>query len=154
MRDITATDRAAIKTATRLLVKRVGGLDAAASACRYAKSAIAATYDPHRMDRSMPIDVVADLEAVAEAPLITEVLARLSGHALVPIGAGGGMEAQAIARVGQRAAEVFAAWAAAHADARVTDAERQRVAQELLELQRACMQAVAALLPQRDEGEK
>lgn len=149
MREITVTDRAAMKTATRRLVQRVGGIEAAATVCRYAKSAIAETYDPQRMDRTMPIDVVADLEAVAEAPLVTEVLARLSGHALMPIGQAGGLEAQAIAEVGRRASDVFAAWASAHADAQVTDAERQRVAGELLQLQRACMQAVAALMPQK-----
>lgn len=151
MNEISNTDRAAIKTATRLLVQRVGGLEAAASVCRYAKSALAETYDLHRMDRSMPADVIADLESVAGAPVVTEVLARLSGHALLPIGTAGGIEAQALAEVGRRASDVFAAWALAHADARVTDSERDRVAGELLELQRACMQAVAALTKQ-DKG--
>jgi len=148
---LSPVDRAALKTAGRRLVAKVGGLDAAATVCRLNRSALAETYDPHRPDRGMPADVVADLEAVAAEPIVTQVLARLAGHALVPIAGGPGLEDAAIAEVGMRASGMFAAWARAKADARVTPAERKEVADELLQLQRACMQAVAAL---RVEGEE
>ena len=93
----------------------------------------------------MPVDVVADLERCAAVPVVTALLARLAGHALVPIGPAGGLEAQAIAEVGRRASGMFASWAAAQADADVSDAERKAVADDLLRLQAACMQAVAVL---------
>ena len=142
---IASDDMRALKTATRVLVRAVGGIEAAATVCRYGKSAIAEGYDMQRCDRTLPIDVVADLELCAGVPAVTTVLARLSGHALVPIGPAGGLEAQAIAEVGRRASGMFASWAAAQADADVSDAERKAVADDLLRLQAACMQAVAVL---------
>lgn len=148
---LSPVDRAALKTAVRRLVRAVGGLDAAATVCRLNRSALAETYDPHRPDRGMPCDVIADLEAAAAEPIVTQVLARLSGCALVPIEAGPALEDVALAEVGVRASDVFAAWARAKGDARVSLKERREVADELLQLQRACMQAVAAL---RVEGEE
>lgn len=148
----TAMDLAALKTAARRLVAAVGGLEAAASVCRHNKTALAAAYDPHQPDRFVPADVVADLELVAGQPIVTAVLARLSGHALVPVGAADGVEAQALVAVFRGSSEVGEAWAAALADARLSGGERQAVADRLLALQAACMQAVAVLL--RDQGKE
>ena len=143
-------NRAALKTAARRLVVSVGGLEAAATVCRLNKTALAAAYDPHQPERALPVDVVAELEHVAAAPVVTTVLARLSGHALVPIAPGGGLEALALVHVFRGAAEVGAAYAAAIADTRLSRAECKAVAGRLLELQAACMQAVAALLNDRE----
>lgn len=139
-------DLAALKTATRALVVSVGGLEAAVSVCRVNKTALAAAYDRAQPDRFLPVDVAADLELVVGAPTVTAVLARLSGHALVPIAPGAGLEAQALVQVFRGASDVGAAYAAAMADAHLSRAERQAIADQLLTLQAACMQAVAALL--------
>jgi hypothetical protein len=144
--ELTGMDIAAIKTATRALVRSVGGIEAAALVCRYGKSAIAEGYDPHRPDRTLPADVVADLERCAAQPFVTAVLARLSGHALVPLVQPGTREAQAIAEIGRESAEVFAAWATAMADSTLSDAERRAVADRVLALNAACMAAAGALL--------
>ena len=77
---------AALKTAFRVLVARVGGVDAAASVTRVGKSAIADYYNLDKPESFAPADVIADLEAVAREPFVTATLARLSGCRL----AGGG----------------------------------------------------------------
>jgi hypothetical protein len=146
-------DLAALKTAARRLVHLAGGLEAAVSVCRVNKTALAAAYDPHQPERFVPVDVVADLELVVGEPTITAVLARLSGHALVPLAPPGGLEAQALVAVFRGASDVGAAYAAAMADARLSRAERRGIADQLLTLQAACMQAVGALL-QNEEGDR
>ena len=143
---LSPVDRAALKTAFRALVQDTGSLDAAETVCRLHRSAIQECYDPHKPDRMPPADVVADLERCAPHPRVTAVLARLAGYRLLPIGEGGGAVNRSLAEVFRNAAEVGAAWASAMEDSRLSAAERQRVADELLELQAACMQAVAVLL--------
>ena len=152
MNGTAPADLRALKTAARLLVGAVGGLEAAASVCRVNKSVLAAAYDPHQPDRYLPIDVVADLELVAAEPVVTHVLARLAGQALVPIGPAGGLEAQALVEVFRGAADVGAEYAAAMVDARLSAAERRGIADRLLTLQAACMQAVATLLNDKEGG--
>ena len=144
-------DLRALKTATRRLVELVGKLDAAASVCRINKSVLAAAYNPHEPDRFVPADVIADLELVAAEPVVTRVLARLSGHALVPIAPRGGLEALALVEVFRGASDVGAEYAKAMGDAHLSRAERQGIADRLLTLQTACLQAVAALLNDRED---
>jgi hypothetical protein len=134
-----------MKTASRALVSRLGGAEAAALVCRYQKSALAEGYDLHRPDRSLPIDVVADLERAAGAPVVTRVLAGLAGHALVPLPHGQAPEAQAIAQVLAGAAGLAADFAAAMCDGRFTEAERQVLRGRLLELHGAVAHAAAAV---------
>lgn len=150
MNGTAPADVRALKTAARLLIGAVGGLEAAASVCRVNKTVLAAAYDPHQPDRFLPIDVVADLELVAAEPVVTHVLARLAGQALVPIGPAGGLEAQALVQVFRGAADVGAEYATAMADAHLSAAERRGIADRLLMLQAACMQAVAALLKDKE----
>jgi hypothetical protein len=77
--------------------------------------------------------------------VVTRVLAGLAGHALLPLRAAEGPEAQAIARVLAGAAGLGAEFADAMADARVSAAERQGLKDRLLALHGACAQAMAAL---------
>lgn len=144
--DSTAVNRAALKTAVRRLVGAVGGLEAAASVCRLNKTALAAAYDPHQAERALPIDVVADLEAVAAEPIVTAILARLAGYRLVPIVPARGRVGRSIAEVLTGSSEVGAAYVAATVDGVLDRAERQRVAAEVLELIAAGEQAAAVLL--------
>jgi hypothetical protein len=148
----TPADLRALKTATRRLITAVGGLEAAATVCRVNKSVLAAAYDPHQPDRFLPIDVVADLELVAAEPIVTAVLARLAGHALVPLATTGGQEAQALVAVFRGASDVGAEFAGAMADGRLSRAERGAISDRLMTLQAAAMQAVAALM-QDQEGD-
>lgn len=144
-------DLRALKTASRLVTRAVGGVEPAASVCRVNKTILAAAYDPHQPDRFLPIDVVADLELVAADPIVTRVLARLAGYALVPIDPAGGLEAQALVAVFRGASDVGAEFAAAMADGRLSRAERGAIADRLVALQSAALQAVAALLNDRGE---
>lgn len=148
MRASTETERAALKTAARVLVHRAGGLEAAAMVTRLNKSALAESYDPHRADRFLPVDAVADLERVGGAPAVTQALAQAAGCVLVPVQLAPGPEAQAIAAVLRGAGEIGAAWALAMSDADLSAEERQGVVQRLAQLQAACMQALAALMPE------
>lgn len=145
MRQIDDVDMRALKTAFRALVQRVGGLDAAATVTRVRPSQIAAYYDPNQPQQLMPADIVADLERVAGEPLVTAQLARLAGHMLVPMMAGLGSEARAIAAVFQETGELGARWASAMEDGHLDDAEVGRVQTELADLHRAAGAAMALL---------
>lgn len=149
-REITAEELAGIKIATRKLVKRLGGVEAAGSISRWGKSALAEAYDLNRPDRALPADVIADLERVAGDPLVTAVLARLAGCALVPMPRAGGMEDAAIAKVAEGTAELFAEWARAKADASLTAQERQAVAERLLTVSQVALVASSVLLGKGD----
>jgi hypothetical protein len=74
---------ARVKSMTRALVERVGGIEAAAMFTRVGRSHIARYYEPHGLE-FMPADVVADLEDVAGAPILTRALADLAGYVLFP----------------------------------------------------------------------
>jgi hypothetical protein len=148
---LTAMDIAAIKTATRALVRSVGGIEAAAMVCRYGKSAIAEGYDPHRPDRTLPVDVLADLERCAAEPFVTAVLARLAGYVLTPIAASAMPETQAVADVGSTSSAAFAEFAAGMADGRLSGAERAALADRLVAVNEASARAVAALLAHRED---
>jgi len=145
MRAVTPQEVAALKTATSALLLRIGGVEAAGTITRVKKSALADYASPHHAETSVPVDVLADLERVAHAPLVTAQLARLSGHVLVPIGEGGGSDARAIAAVFREAGELATRWAEAIEDGEITEAERQGLLTELDELQRAACAAMARL---------
>lgn len=153
MRPTSDIERRALKTAARALVSAAGNLEAAAMVTRLGKTQLARTYDPHTVDSAMPVDVVADLERVAGEPLMTRILAQMAGCILLQVDAAPGPEAAAIAEVLGGAGEVGRLWAQAMGDAALSDTERQAVTERLGRLQAACMQAIAALQPDRTKGE-
>jgi hypothetical protein len=142
---LSRSEIAAIKTATYATIDGLGGIDAAATVCRYERSALSDAQNHAKPARTLPVDVVADIERALGNPLITRVLAGLSGHALIPLPKDGGPEAQAIAQVMSGAASLGADFAAAMSDARITAPERQAIKDRLLSLHATCAQAVAAL---------
>lgn len=154
MREISPVEFAALKTASRALVRGVGGIEAAALVCRYQKSAIAEACSPNVADRTLPLDVVADLERCAGQPVVTRVLAGLAGHALLPLPAPVTAEAAGIARVLARAASVGARFAEAMADGAISPGERQALKDELLAVLDAAGQGVAALDAASDREER
>lgn len=71
-----------LKAAARALVKQAGGQEAAAMVTRAGHQTLS-RYGLPDDAAFMPVDVVADLEADVGQPVITRVLADLSGHLLV-----------------------------------------------------------------------
>ncbi|MGG5811444.1 hypothetical protein [Falsiroseomonas sp. CW058] len=146
-------DLRAIKTAFRLLVSRVGGVLAATACVRVSHAQIARYYDLGDTSTYPPADVVAVLEAVAGAPLVTAEIARLSSHRLVPLDAADGEQlAAAVASFARHAGDVPAALCEGLADGRLTAAELaeigRRAAQQAQDLVRIAAQA--ALLAAQD----
>jgi hypothetical protein len=150
MRLLTATELAAVKTASRALVERLGGLEAAALVCRYNPPALSEACSLHRTDRTLPADVVADLERAAGEPLVTRLLARLQGQALVPMVNASTVEARAIAALFRQFGAVSETYAAGMEDAVLSPAERQALADGALALSAACQQAAASLLARKE----
>jgi hypothetical protein len=150
-REITGVELAALKTASRALVTMLGGLEAAALVCRYNAPALSEACSLHRTDRSLPLDVVADLERAAGQPVVTRVMARLQRQALVPMLNPGTAEARAIAALFRQFGAVSETYAAAMEDAVLSPAERQALADGALALSAACQQAAATLLAPREK---
>lgn len=72
----------ALKAASRVLSKSLGGLEGAATCTNVAYQTLG-RYQNVNDAAFMPIDVVADLETEAGAPVVTRILAGLTGHVLV-----------------------------------------------------------------------
>lgn len=144
-RDVPEHHRS-LKTLFRALIGRCGGLDAAAACVRVNRSQLANYYDQHT-DQFAPVDVVADLEQVAQVPLVTADLARRAGYLLVPLAAEGeGHLAQDMAQLGREMGEVFSAYAEGMAnDGRMDAAEAEKVERELADVARIATRAIATL---------
>jgi hypothetical protein len=141
----TDGERRGLKTAFRALVHSCGGLEAAVAATRVAKTVLALGYDQAALDRFPAIDVVADLERASGDPILTQLLAAMQGYALVRVEPVSGCEMRAIANVGERSSEVFAAFGRAMADGAMTQEERAVLHRELLDLVAAATEAAAML---------
>ncbi len=125
-------ERQGLLTATRRLVDDVGGIDAASAACRLGRSALARHYAPTQSE-TMPIDVVAALERASGTIPVTTALARLAGHALVPLSTAPG-EPELLRRLGElmrAAGEACAAGAQALADGALSPPERAALSEQL-----------------------
>ena len=137
-------DYAGLKTGFRVLVQQVGGLEAASAVTGYPVSRLAEAYSL-TSDRMPRVDHVADLEAIAPAPLVTFHLARLCGHILVPLRGRGGVAGEALATVIRDAGALGAEVVAAMADGRLSGAERAQLRERLALLGRAVAAADVAL---------
>ena len=134
------------KVLARGLIEAAGGLDAAsAAATRVGKTQLGNYQSPHH-EQFMPADVIARLELVTGQPLVTTELARRAGYRLVPVEAmTGGQLGELLARLGSEVGEVFAAYAAAWQDGRITRAEQAEIQRELQGLILAASNADAYL---------
>jgi hypothetical protein len=141
----TDAERRGLKTGFRALVHASGGLEASAAATRVAKTVLALGYDQAAPDRFPAIDVMADLERASGEPIVTQLLAAMQGYALVRVEPVSGCEMRAIASVGERSSEVFAAFGRAIADGAITQEERTVLHRELLDLVAAATEAAAML---------
>ena len=142
----------ALKTAVAVLIKAVGGPDAASTATRVVASNLSEYQARHLPKRHMPVDVVADLEAIAERPIVTAALARAAGFGLAMDGAAGdGCEIAALGQMVRAAGELSGEAFEAAADARVDDAEGARIMRTIDKMRRA-MGLFAALMGRRKAG--
>ena len=116
--------RAALKTTTRVLVRELGGFEAAAAACKRSLSHIHRYADPHEADRFIPVDVLADLEAHARTPHVTAALARAAGYLLVRQARPGNCALRSVAETLRTTGTLVANAATALADGHISPAER------------------------------
>ncbi|WP_338661756.1 hypothetical protein VQH23_16165 [Pararoseomonas sp. SCSIO 73927] len=136
-----------LKVATRLLIEKVGGLEAAASCTRIGKSQIANCYSP-TSDQHLPIDVVCRLEEIAGEPLVTKELARRSRHRLERLDDGKPGDAMKhVAAVATEMNDVLAAMAAGMSDGRLCAEDLGRLQRELLDVSVRAAAAAAAMVP-------
>lgn len=144
-REIPEAHRA-LKALFRVLLQRCGGLDAAAACVRVGRSQLANYTDMHS-DQFAPVDVVAELEAVAGEPVVTADLARRAGCILLPVvDHAEGRLGQDMAQLGREVGEVFAAYAESLShDGQMDPAEAERVERELADVVRVATRALGSL---------
>jgi hypothetical protein len=137
---------AALKTATRALVARLGGLEAAASVCRLQVSRLAECQSLNHPGALLPIDVVVQLEAVAEEPVVSRVLLGALGLGVaVPGEAVGASIGQAVAAMTRGAGDAAAEFMEARADGVVDVAEETRLRERFTAVRDGADAALAAL---------
>lgn len=131
-RQLPAQDYYALKGATRQLVAASGHGPKAAGVTRVRQQQLS-EYGLADHKLFMPVDVVADLEAEA-GPIVTEQLARLCNHTLVPLPAvvldGSALDqvsAQALKEIG----DVFVELGRARADGKVCGKDAQAILSEI-----------------------
>jgi hypothetical protein len=144
----------ALKTMTRLLVERLGGLDAAVAALstggRRVRRSIVSAYQSMNSDRWIPADLVARLEEVAGEPLITAELARRLGYMLVRIdGVAGECVLRKLANLAAENADLQRAAAESLADGYLCEEDLARIEREAIELHRAIGNLLATIQVRR-----
>lgn len=140
-----AQEYSGLKAATRLLIRDLGGIDAAAAGTRVGRS-LMSDYGNPTSDRFIPVDVLLDIEAIGGTPRLTAALARSQGYELCPVvprerGALG----EALARISVGVGSLFSTVAASFADGVLTDVERADLARDLDEVIRLAGEARALL---------
>jgi hypothetical protein len=138
-------DLRALKTGLGLLIRDVGGLEAAASVTGYSHGRLSEAASVHNEARWPRVDHVAELEAVAGQPRVTFHLARLPGCTLLPMPVAHGDCGMAIGAVLRTAGEFGGRAAEAMADGRLDDAERAALVERLAALKRAVAHAEAVI---------
>ena len=146
-------NRAALKTAVQVIVRQLGGLDAAATCCRVGRSNLG-DYGSHaHPDRYIPADVILDLEAIAGEPIITTALARAQGYRLEPVAARQtGDVVSPAQRLMRAAAELSAQLLDALEDHTISPAERDGLLATAGLARQAADAVMASLHPLQDQG--
>lgn len=153
-RQLAGREYQAIKAATRRLVSAAGGPSAASDVTRGAHQHMSAygSAHPDQADRFMPVDVVADLEAQVEQPILTAALARLGGFLLVPQPRAdrlGAALAIAAAKALKETSEVFVSVAERSADGEICADDAAAISKEIDE---AMIKLAALKLQVQAEG--
>lgn len=139
----------ALKTAWKMLVHMIGGVDATA-ACTRATRSMVSEYGNVHGERWAPIDVILEAERIAGEPLVTAALARAQGFKLVPLSA---QETAGIGdtleRVAATSSTFLTSTVRALADGHVSESENTELDRGLDDLERAAQTARAALRASR-----
>lgn len=144
-RVLTADDYAALKSAARLVIADNGGPEQFWPLTRAGSAETLRNYTKHDQPAFAPIDVIADAEAHASFPRVTEAMARIAGYRLMPLPEtirGKGVHFDAL----REACEFGVQASGDLADGKVDRGEAPEFLRALREAQRAFAEAEAALL--------
>jgi hypothetical protein len=135
-----------VKTAFKLLVAELGGIDAAATCTRVERSQLS-NYGTPNGDKFVPADVIMDLERVAGTPHITSALATAAGYVLVPVAVSHGTGNLAVhaAHIGQGVGELFATLSHALRQDKPEEKQRVDLLRQLSELSRTTAETISFL---------
>lgn len=147
---------AALKSLTRVLIERVGGVDAAAAVLNNGhtrgvkRSQVANYYNP-ACDQFLPIDLAARLEEVAVGePVVTAELARRAGYVLTrPAAAPGDCVLRELADVQAEAADLSRALAEGLQDGHLCAEDLARIEREGAQLHTQLSELMATLSARR-----
>ncbi|MFT8586797.1 hypothetical protein [Acetobacter papayae] len=117
----------AIKTATKEVVQRVGGYEAAASISRVGKSNLS-DYGNRASPLIVPVDVAIVLDRCAQQPIILAAMAHAEGFALVPLHFGEGHIPKDMAEFTDKASQAIQRGFEALEDRRVDVHEAHEIA--------------------------
>lgn len=122
-----------LKTATRILNRNAGGLEAAAMFTRIAQAQLGHYQNLNNDDRYAPIDVIADLENITGTPIVTQALCSLAGGYFTPIAINHNepVFAAHLAKIGKEVSEVMGEAAKALVDGDLSTQERHNLALEI-----------------------
>ncbi|MFT9398488.1 hypothetical protein [Acetobacter sp.] len=96
----------AIKTAVKEAIKRIGGIDAAASVVRVGRSQLS-DYGNRNSPQTVPADVAVALDCCAQHPLILAAMAHAEGYFIVPAHFGEGHLPRDMARFTEKASQAI-----------------------------------------------
>jgi len=118
-----------LKAATRALIAANGTQVQAAAVTRLDQSDLSRGGSNAYLDRFLPLDVIADLEAASGEPLVTHALAELSGCVLIepPSAETGEAISREVGRSAQRFGELMQHYGLAAADAVIDAGEAKQI---------------------------
>lgn len=139
-----------LKLKFKALLKEAGGSRKASQFCRVEHSVLSgyASTSTADAERFPPIDVVRDVEALAQAPIVTEYLAVCAGGVFVEVPevvAGGVDLLQLLAAQSKESSDLTAAICSALADGKIDSSEGHKAIEEIDQLVRVAMQMRAEL---------
>ncbi|MFC4168417.1 phage regulatory CII family protein [Teichococcus aestuarii] len=140
-----STGDLALKTSTRMLIERVGGLAAAASCTRVGTTVLSGYQSPH-ICQFIALDVLDRLEEVSEASPITELLVQRRGYTLTRLDETASESLpHLVAKLSQEFGEFHQAFAEGLADGVLCAADEAALEREITHVVRKGMRILAAL---------
>jgi len=140
--------RRGLKRATADLVHALGGIEGAAASLEKGKSVVGRWTCRNEPAHFIGVGDLADLEALAARPFVTEFLCKLAGGIFVPhidLAADPGSLPFLVMRLSKELGEVAGEISTGLADGTMDDAERARALRELDDMMRVGAQVRAAL---------
>lgn len=145
-----------LKAATRRLVEKCGGIEAAGRETRVSFSRLSDYQSQSDSEETafIPLDIIADLEDASGELTITEALASIHGAVLLRLPVrGDGVTTAHIASVCQETGEVIQGIGTALSDGKIDAREREKVLVQVDDAQRALLGLRAHLVAMGKEVE-